>query len=79
MSIEHDPARQDGAVKGGGLLDDYLSPAECAAELDINPRTLERWHRLREGPPRTIVGRKIFYHRESLRRWLHSCEQVMEV
>ena len=94
MSIEHDPARQDGAgvssqdgeLPGighnhppGGLLDDYLTPAECAAELDINPRTLERWHRLREGPPRTRLGRKIIYHRESLRRWLRSCEQVMEV
>lgn len=80
MSLEHSPEREDEVTASGDrLLDDYLTKDECAAELKIGPRTLERWHRLREGPPRTIIGRQVLYHKESVRRWIRSHEQVMEV
>ena len=39
-----------------------------------NPRTLDRWDVLRTGPPRTRVGRKIYYNRVSVRRWLAAQE-----
>lgn len=57
------------------ILDDYLSPTECAAELGISAATLPRWHRLGDGPPRIKLGRKTLYSREAVRGWLKSREQ----
>ena len=59
----------------GNLLDEYLTATECAVELRISPRTLERWHRLREAPPRVVLGRRILYHRETVRQWIRSRER----
>ena len=59
------------------FLGGYVTEAECAAELGISRRTLQRWHRLREGPPRTLVGKKIKYRRSSVDAWL--LEQEREV
>ena len=52
------------------FLGGYVTEAECAQELGISRRTLQRWHRLREGPPRTLVGKKIKYRRVSVAAWL---------
>ncbi len=41
------------------FLGGYVTEAECAEELGISRRTLQRWHRLREGPARTYIGKKI--------------------
>ena len=35
-----------------GLLDDYLSEEDLAAELQKDVRTLQRWRKLRVGPAR---------------------------
>ena len=82
MSLQNNSLRQDGAPPGighnnppAGVLADYLTPEQCADELDIRPRTLQRWHRLGEGPPRTLIGRRVFFHRESLARWVRAHEQ----
>lgn len=56
------------------ILADYLTPTECAAELGINPRTLERWHRLGDAPPRVKLGRRVLYRRESVTTWLRARE-----
>jgi hypothetical protein len=52
------------------LLSDYYTQKEAAAELKVTERTLDRWQRLREGPPITKLGRRILYRRSSLRAWL---------
>ncbi len=52
------------------FLSGFVTEAECADELGISRRTLKRWHRLREGPPRTLVGNKIKYRRSSVAAWL---------
>ena len=52
------------------LLNGYLTPLECAEQLGIARRTLERWWRLREGPPRLKIGRRIFYRRDAVADWL---------
>jgi hypothetical protein len=52
------------------LLDDFLTQNEAAAELKICERTLDRWRRLRDGPPITKLGRRILYRRSSLQAWL---------
>ena len=62
----------------GEILTGYLTPTEAAAELAINPRTLERWNRLNEGPPRLKIGRRVYYRAEALRDWLRSLEQAVE-
>lgn len=53
----------------------YFSEVTLAAILGNTPRTLKRWHQLRIGPPRTMIGRMIFYRRESVEKWLLAREQ----
>jgi hypothetical protein len=57
------------------LLADFLTQEEAAAELKICERTLDRWRRLREGPPITRLGRRILYRRSSLQAWLRARER----
>ena len=58
----------------GGILSEYITPEALAAELQISTRTLDRWHSMREGPPRTKLGKRILYRRESFSAWLLSQE-----
>ena len=60
------------------LLSEYLSVTECAAELGVDKRTLERWNRLREAPPRTKLGKRVLYRRDAVAEWLRSHEKVVE-
>lgn len=53
-----------------GLLDDYFTPAELGGELKKSARTIARWDRLRIGPPKTVIGKKPYYRREAVRKWL---------
>jgi hypothetical protein len=57
------------------LLSEFLTKVELAAELRRNVRTLDRWHVLGTGPPRTRVGRKVLYRRASVQKWLAAQEQ----
>jgi predicted DNA-binding transcriptional regulator AlpA len=59
---------------GASVLSEYLSDKELANELNVSPRTLARWRRLREGPPLTRIGRKIAYRRSAVAAWLASRE-----
>lgn len=52
------------------ILSQFLTKEQLAAELRRNPRTLDRWDLLGMGPPRTRVGRKVFYRRASVQKWL---------
>jgi hypothetical protein len=52
------------------VLDDYLSPAQLAAQLGICRRTLDRWRAARAGPPRVTIGRRPFYRRQAVSQWL---------
>jgi len=56
------------------LLSDYIDKSEVAAELRVCERTLDRWHQLKQGPPRIAMGRRILYRRSSLANWLASRE-----
>jgi hypothetical protein len=57
------------------ILDGYLTKSRLAEELGTTKRTIDRWHQLRIGPPRTVIGRKILYRIEAVREWLESREQ----
>jgi hypothetical protein len=56
------------------ILSEFLTKKDLAAELRRNPRTLDRWDALGLGPPRTRVGRQVFYRRESVQKWLAAQE-----
>ncbi len=59
-----------------GILSEYISPEQLAVELEISKRTLDRWYSVREGPPRTKIGKRTVYRRESVAKWL--CSQEIE-
>lgn len=56
------------------ILEEFLTREELATELRRSPRTLDRWDVLGIGPPRTPVGREIFYRRASVQAWLRARE-----
>jgi hypothetical protein len=58
------------AVARPGLLDDYFSEQELAAELRKHPRTLLRWRKLRIGPPFAMNGDTPIYPRLGAAKWL---------
>ena len=59
-----------------GLLDDYLSLDQLAAEIGKTTRTLRSWDKEKRGPPVTLIGRSPFYHRSSVLKWLRNQERV---
>jgi predicted DNA-binding transcriptional regulator AlpA len=52
------------------LRTELLTAEELAAELRIHRRTLDRWVRLRLGPPRVKVGKVVRYRRGAIAEWL---------
>lgn len=57
------------------LFTDYLTQAAMAEAIGVSERTLTRWHSLRVGPPRTVIGRKILYHIPIARAWIAAQEE----
>lgn len=56
------------------LKDDYLSPKDTAHMLGVSERTLARWHSIRKGPARIMVGRKVLYRPDAINDWLKANE-----
>ena len=57
------------------LLADYFTRDELAEQLGKCTRTLERWNRLGQGPPLTMLGDTPLYRKQSVYTWLASLEQ----
>lgn len=55
-----------------GLLADYYTREELAAELGRCTRTLARWAWLRTGPRITRLQGRVLYHRDDVRAWLQA-------
>jgi Helix-turn-helix domain len=49
---------------------EYFPERELARVLGVSPRTLRRWNERRCGPPRTVIGRKVYYKKDSAMRWI---------
>lgn len=58
------------------ITDRYATPREAAAVLNRSLVTLERWRRLRQGPPFYRVAGRILYGRRELLSWVESHRQV---
>ncbi len=56
--------------RDGGLIGDYLTAEQAAKQLGITRRTLDAMCARREGPPRTRIGRRVYYRKEALADWL---------
>ncbi|MFN0263375.1 helix-turn-helix transcriptional regulator [Tepidamorphus sp. 3E244] len=55
---------------------ELITARELAARLGISQRTLSRWARMRTGPNRIKIGRKVFYRERSISKWLLHQEQT---
>ncbi len=58
------------------LLEGFDTEAECARGINKSPRTLQRWRRLKIGPPVTLIGKTILYRRDGVREWLLGREKA---
>jgi hypothetical protein len=58
-----------------GILTDYLTPAELAADLHIKEDRLSEWKREGFGPPRTRIMQRVVYRREAVLAWLRTLEE----
>ena len=52
------------------LLDSYLTKRDLAQQIGKTERTLDRWASLRIGPPRTLIGKSVFYQVDDVKAWL---------
>lgn len=72
-----DPNWRKRPRKGDGFAspDGYVRERELANMLGVNRRTIRRWELFREGPPRTKIGRQVYYRLEAVYEWMKSREQ----
>lgn len=64
--------REQATIQDG----DRLTREEAAEYLRVSPRTLDRWHEERIGPPRIKIGRRIEYRRSVLDAWILQHEEA---
>ncbi len=76
-TVQDSPKITNPAVEDSVVLEGFLRREELAQQLGLSPRTIDRWHALRNGPPRVCLGRTILYRVESVREWLRSREQQL--
>jgi hypothetical protein len=57
------------------IAGEYIKPEQLAEELGISLRSLARWHSLRVGPPRVVIGRIILFRRAAVAEWLRAREE----
>ena len=56
------------------LVSDLLTREQLAKAMNVSVRTVDRWHRMRTGPPRIAVGRQRLYRSAAVRAWLETNE-----
>ena len=60
----------------GGILAEWLTEDEVAAETGKKVRTLRSWRKQGKGPPFTRFGRTVKYRRDSLVAYFKSQEET---
>jgi hypothetical protein len=56
------------------LLDGYVTEPAVLREFDVCEQTLARWAK-REGMPRIVIGKQVFYRVDAVREWPQSREK----
>lgn len=59
-----------------GILDEYISRKQLAADLKLAEATLIRWEKDGKGPPVTRIGRDVVYSIPSFKKWLKNQERA---
>jgi predicted DNA-binding transcriptional regulator AlpA len=49
---------------------DLVTGDELAADIGVNPKTLQRWAREGRGPRRVRLGNRAYYFRPEVEAWL---------
>jgi predicted DNA-binding transcriptional regulator AlpA len=57
-----------------GVLDEWISRDDLAEQLELTTDTLARWATDGTGPARIKVGRRVFYRKSSVEKWLKALE-----
>jgi hypothetical protein len=57
------------------FLEGYISEEDYARGRGVSMRTAQRDRQLRQSPPFTRLGRKIYYRIEAVKEWLRSQEE----
>jgi hypothetical protein len=57
-----------------GLLDEWLSEGETAAEIKKSLRTIRQWRKVGKGPPYARFGRTIKYRKSAIAEHFRSSE-----
>lgn len=65
---------QLGNANKQGVLDEWISREDLAEQLALTTDTLARWATQHIGPPRIKVGRRVFYRKSSVEKWLKGRE-----
>lgn len=60
----------------GLLSGSYFTEEQLAEELRVCVRTVHRWINLGEAPPYLKVGRRRYFRREAVEKWLKSRERA---
>jgi hypothetical protein len=58
------------------LFADHLTKSQLAKAIGRNTRTLDNWHRSRQGPPRIKFQGIVLYSVASFKQWLAAQEQA---
>lgn len=57
------------------MLSGLVSEADFARQIGIKSlRTLQKWRLARKGPQPIKIGRKIYFSRESINKWIDTNE-----
>ena len=56
------------------MLDEWINRDDLAEQLELTTDTLARWATDGTGPARIKVGRRVFYRKSSVEKWLKALE-----
>ena len=51
------------------IAEDFWSEPECAVQLEVDQRTLQRWEREGHAPPVTMIRKRRFFERRAVLMW----------
>ncbi len=68
--MQHPNSQETQEKPNASVLDGFLTEREYAAQRGVTVRTCERDRAMRQSPPYTLIGRKVYYRIEAVRDWL---------
>ncbi|WP_210877234.1 helix-turn-helix transcriptional regulator [Roseovarius autotrophicus] len=57
-------------TRDSDIFEGYLTREELAEKLGVQPQTIAKWSTYGIGPEFVKVGRRVYYHEQTVREWL---------